>query len=133
MSEDSSKRMVQLSDEELLEIIQHSKDYIPEYLKAADEELKKRNIPVEKIADIKQNISKLDDVTETKANQPLSWIIRILMFLLSFGLLQVLLYQYYDSRGYKRKGSECWKWMSYGLIFYVVVIVVMMILKRLLK
>ena len=133
MSEDSSKRMVQLSDEELLEIIQHSKDYVPECLKAADEELKKRNILVEKIADTKQNISKLDDIAETKAIQPLSWILRILMFLFPLGIIQILLYQYYDSRGYKRKGSECWKWMFYGLIFYVVVVVVMMILKRLLK
>jgi len=121
MSEDFSKRMAQLSDEELLEIIQHSKDYVPEYLKASDEELKKRNIPVEKIANIKQNISKLDDVAETKAIQPLSWVMRILMFLLTLGLPQVLLFQYYDSRGYKRKGSECWIWMFYGLIFYVVV------------
>jgi len=123
MSEDLSKRVVQLSDEELLEIIQHSKDYIPEYLRAVDEELKKRNIPVEKIADIKQNISKLDGVAETKAIQPLSWILRILMFLFPFGIIQILLFQYYDSKGYKRKGLECWKWMFYGLIFYVIVVV----------
>lgn len=124
MSEDSSKRMVQLSDEELLEIIQHSKDYVPECLKAADEELKKRNIPVEKIADIKQNISKLDDVAETKAIQPLSWILRILLFLFSFGIIQILVASYYENRGYKRKGLECWKWMFYGLIFYVVVFII---------
>jgi hypothetical protein len=123
MNEEFSKRMVQLSDEELLEIIQHSKDYVPECLKAADEELKKRNIQVDKIADIKQNISKLDDVAEAKAIQPLSWILRIMLFLLPFGIIQILVASYYENRGYRRKGSECWKWMFYGLIFYVVVVV----------
>lgn len=123
MSEDFSKRMVQLRDEELLEIIQHSKDYVPECLRAVEEELRKRSIPVEKIADIKQNISMLDEVAEKKANQPLSWILRILLFLLPFGIIQMILASSYEIKGYKRKGSECWRWMFYGVIFYAVIIV----------
>ncbi len=129
MEVDYSERMLKLSDEQLLEIIQHHKDYLPEALQAAELELKNRNIPNSVITSIKLSISDIDKQSDERAKLPLTWDLRILLFLIPFGFLQILLASYYEHNGFKRKGSECWRWMFYGLSVYAIAILFTMVLK----
>ncbi len=104
------EELPQKTDAELYDIIAHKGDYLPEALEAAAEELRKRNLPAERLTQLRTAVEEQDAQTEARAQEPLSWPMRILIpFTFCLGGLGVLLVWYYFySQGYKRKARESW-------------------------
>jgi hypothetical protein len=105
------------TDEELYDIVAHQEDYLPEALAAAREEVAKRNLSLERTKQIEAAVQSKKAAAESKANQRLGWPLRILIFVFCAGLSGAILAVYYESKGYKKKASDCWLVM--GLSFVV--------------
>lgn len=118
------EKMSKLSDEELYDVLAHENDYVPEAFDVAKKEFQNRNLSPEKLAELESVAEAKKYEEEEKADKPLPWLIRILMFLFPLGIAQILLSEYYRNIRYKRRSRECWTWMGYGIIFYVVLIIV---------
>ena len=96
------------TDAELYEMLAHQTDYLPEALAAAKDELSKRNLAPEKVAQLEATVQSRDATAEAKAQERLGWPMRILFFFFCAGLVGALCAVYYDQKGYKRKASDCW-------------------------
>jgi hypothetical protein len=127
-AEDFKNKMSELTDEELYEMIAQPEDYVADAIETAKEELKTRKLSPEKISEFERERKGKEQEMATIANAPLSWPMRILMFILSFGVLQAIIGEYYRNKGYERKHRECWTWMKYGLFFFVSMLVVLYVI-----
>ncbi len=118
-----SKHLPERTDEQLYDVLAHSDDYLPEALEAVKEELRKRNVPRETAAQLEATIQQKLTGEQQKADESLSWVLKVVMFLLcasSVGILGlVLLPSYYKSRGYTRKARQCWTWFGWGLVIWL--------------
>jgi hypothetical protein len=109
----------QKTDIDLYEMLAHPDDYLPEALAAAKEELRKRNLPPEQSARLEKIVESEKVEENAKARIPLSWPMRILIFLLCFGLLGIVLALYYDSKGFKHKARDCWVTMGVSVVAHL--------------
>ena len=107
-------------DEELYDLLTHQDDYLPEAVAAARDELSKRNLAPEKVAQLEATVRSQDAAAETKAQERLSWPIRIFIFIFCAGLSGVLLAVYYDKEGYKKKATDCWITLGASILFHLV-------------
>jgi hypothetical protein len=123
-------KMREMTDEELCEMLVHDKNYVPEAVMAAQHEIATRNLTQERITEIQDALKKKDENDIALANIPLRWSIRILMFIFSFGIIQAIIGEYYRNRGYERKHRECWAWMKYGLFFWVILFLTILIIDK---
>jgi hypothetical protein len=109
------------TDAELYEMIVNKDDYLTEAIAAAKAELSRRNLPSEKVEQIKAVALSEKAAVESKAQERLGWPMRILIFLFCAGLLGAVLAVYYDSKGYKRKAADCWLTMGISFLFYLAI------------
>ena len=109
------------TDAELYDILSHKEDYLPEAFAAAQDELSKRNLAPEKTAQLEAGVESQKASTDAKAQERLGWPMRIFIFIFFAGLLGAVLAVYYDTKGYKRKASDCWITMGVSLGFHLVV------------
>jgi len=109
------------SDEELVDILSHKDQYEPTALQAVRKELDARCLETNRILQLEKEAESRTEEEERTANLPLQWPLRILMLLASFGILQVIFGEYFRSRGYIRRYKECWKWMAFGWLFWLVI------------
>ena len=109
------------SNEELFYALKHSDDYEQTSIEVIQNEIKKRNLDTEQTLELEASANNLKQTENLKAEQPLQWPLRILMLVLSFGILQLILGEYYRNRGYTRKYREVWRWMLYGILFWLAV------------
>jgi len=107
------------TDAELYDMLAHQDDYLPEALAAAKDELSKRNLAPERVAQIEATVQSQIAATETKAQESLSWPMRIVIFIFCAGLFGALLAVYYDSKGYKKKASDCWITLGISIAFHL--------------
>jgi len=107
------------TDEELFQALAHAGDYAPAAIEAVQREIARRHLDVQQISELESAAAKTKAEETAKAELPLRWPMRILMFLLSFGIAQIILMEYYGSRGYTRRSREVWRWMAYGLLFWL--------------
>jgi len=121
------EQMPRKSDEELFGILAHRDDYMPEAIAAAEQELNKRNIEPPKIAEFQTLAKEKKDEEDIISNEPLSWPIRIILFLFPVGIPQFILAEHYRGKS-KRKAEECWTWMVYGIIFYAAIFILRLFL-----
>lgn len=119
LPQDFWEQLPERTDEELYGMLAHPDDYRPEALEAAKEELRKRNLAPVRTAQLEAVAQSQKTVEDTKANQPLGWPMRILVFMVSFGILGVILALFYESKGYKRKASQCWITMGISIVFWL--------------
>ena len=96
------------TDSELYDMLAHEGDYLPEALAAAKDELGKRNLAPETVAQLEATVLSQDATAEAKAQERLGWPLRIFIFIFCAGILGALFAVYYENRGYKRKASDCW-------------------------
>ena len=120
---DFEEKMSQLSDEELFDVLAHESDYIEEAIVAAKKELRTRDLSPEVKATLEAVSEDKLFEEEEKSNKPLPWIIRILMLIFAIGIPQIILAEVYRNRGFDRRAKECWVWMSYGIIFYIIILI----------
>jgi hypothetical protein len=109
----------QKTDIDLYDMLARADDYLPEALAAAKEELRKRNLPPEHTARLQIIVESEKAEQRAKAEIPLSWPMRILVFFLCAGLVTILLAVYYDSKGFKRKARDCWVMMGFSAVAHV--------------
>lgn len=113
------ERMSKLSDEELYDVLAHESDYIPEAIEAAKKALQNRNLSAEKLTELESNLQEQELEKEEEADIPLSWPLRIFLFLFPLGVAQILISEYYRNKKYKKRAKECWVCMGYGIFFYI--------------
>ena len=128
---DFTQQMQKLSDEELVEIVSFSEkdSYLPEAIEAARQELVARNLSSAAISAMAHS---LGTRRHRDASQPLSWPARIAFFVLPVGALSIMILIVVawslQSKGYKRKSSEAWKWMGLGIVFWIGLVILVVIL-----
>ena len=96
------------TDAELYDMLAHPEDYLPDALAAAKEELGKRNLTVDRVSQLEAGVQSQTAADDAKAQERLGWPMRIFLFIFCAGLLGAVMAVYYDSKGYKRKASDCW-------------------------
>jgi hypothetical protein len=120
LPKDFWEQLPQKADGDLYEMLAHQDDYLPEALDAAREELRKRDLPPERVSQLKAVVQTHKASEVAKASERLGWPTRILIFLLCAGLSGAILAVYYDSKGYKQKSSDCWITMVISFTAHVV-------------
>ena len=108
------------TDAELYDILAHQEDYLPEALAAARDELSKRNLAPDRVAQLEAAVQSEKAVADTKAEERLGWPMRIFIFIFCAGLLGAVLAIYYDRKGFKRKASDCWITLGVSIVFHIV-------------
>lgn len=108
------------TDGELYDMLAHQDDYLPEALEAAKDELAKRNLAPERVAQLEATVQSQKVAEETKAQERLGWPMRIFIFIFCAGLFGALLAVYYDSKGYKKKASDCWITLGVSAAIHIV-------------
>jgi hypothetical protein len=117
--------MREVSDEELYEIVKFGSedDFIFDAIAAAKNEFERRNLSSEKQSEIAQIIQNKREQERIMSEKPLSWPGRIAFFIISSGLITIIILSIIagrlESRGYSRKSSEAYKWMGAGVIFWI--------------
>lgn len=116
------------TDRELIDIVSISRnDYQPEAIKAAEEELSKRNINLDTIEKTKKGICNDIELRKTKAQKPLQTYWKVLTFIFP-GILNLFFAFVFTVDGYDTRTREMWKWTAYGFCFYVVIILLIRML-----
>lgn len=119
MSEKDDAKLIQIMTSE-------RKDYQPEAVIAAEEELKKRGITPSMYQDFTKKVEKLIEVEKEKEAEkqrfPLSAWIKAIAFVFPFPLLFIigLVLMLF---GYQTRGRELCKWTSLGWLFYFILII----------
>ena len=126
------KDLAERSDEQLYDMLAHADDYVPEALEAVREELRKRDLPPERAAELEVAAQQKLTGEQQKAKEPLSWILKVVMFLLCATCVGIwcsaLLYSYYKSKGCTKKASQCWAWFIWGLVIWPVLLIILALL-----
>lgn len=123
-----AEAMAKRSYAELHEIVGKLRnEYEHEAVVAAEAEVEKRNLAGEKILPIESEIKSKKQLKAEKANAPLLVHWKILTLFLP-GLLNLLIADELKTEGYDRQYSEIWKWFFYGLGFYILVLLIVIIL-----
>lgn len=114
------EQLPQQTDAGLYTMLSHQADYLPEAIEAAKEELRKRKLTEPRAAQLEAESQSETAAEEAMANEPLSWPMRIVLFIVCSGLLGAIMAVYYDKKGFKRKATECWVVLGVSLLFWLV-------------
>ena len=114
--------MAEKDDIELIRITtSEKKDYQPEAVEAAENELKKRKISALMYEDFTNKVEKRIENEKLQMTLP-KWIKvvvflfhAILFFIIGFGLIMF---------GYQKRGKELCKWTFFGCILYFTIIII---------
>jgi len=127
MNNKFSEVMARCSDSELIEIITKKREeYESEALKAAEVELKKRNLSTEQIQEARESVEEKDQELKQRAEEPLGEGWMALNFFLP-GLITYVFAREFKADGYERKYNEAKQWMIYGFGFYLGLIVLLIV------
>jgi hypothetical protein len=120
-SQDFTTRMQTLTDEELGEILTFGErdGFVPSAIEAARKELVARNLSPASVSTLAASIKTTREQESDLAGQPLSWPARIAFLFSSIGIVPILFALSFESKGYKQKSSDAWKWMGLGVLFWV--------------
>ncbi len=97
-------------------MLAHADDYLPEALDAARKELGRRNLAPERATVLQANAQSAVAREIGKADEPLEWSMRVLVFALGF-CPAIFFGLYYQSKGYTRKAKEAWYCSIAGFLF----------------
>jgi len=121
--------MKKRSDSELLEIVTKLKnDYQPEALDAAREEINNRNLSQEQIDLAENEIKEKEKAEKDRKDEPLETGQRILFFIFFWGIIPWIMASTFKNNGYNKKYKDAWRFMKYGFLTYIGIIVIMILL-----
>jgi uncharacterized membrane protein YdbT with pleckstrin-like domain len=121
--------MKKRSDSELLEIVTKLKnDYQPEAVEAAREEIKNRNLSQEQIDQAENEIKEKEKIEKDREGEPLETGQRIMFFIFFWGIVPWIMASTFKNKGYTKKYKDAWRFMKYGFLTYVGIIVIMILL-----
>ena len=120
--------MKKRSDSELLEIVNKFKDdYQPEAVEAAMLEIKNRNLSKDDILKAENEILEKEADLIEKESQPLETGQRILFFIFFWGIVPWIMASTFKNNGYNTKYKDAWRFMKYGFLTYLGLIVIMIL------
>lgn len=111
------------ADEQLFHVLAHRDEYEPATIEAVQREIARRNLDTKRVSELEATAAKTKGEEAAKAELHLQWPMRILMLLLSFGIPQIILGEYYRNTGYTRRSREVWRWMGFGLLFWFAIVI----------
>ena len=117
---DFQKTLAEKPADALYQMLAQADDYLPETLAAAREELGRRNLAPEKVADEIESFKQAGRADEASRNaEPLAWPLRISILILGGTVgIPAALY-YWTKGGYKRKFRESLIWILYAIVFWL--------------
>ncbi len=122
MKTEFSETMQQATNSELLEITTTLRnDYQHEAVLAAEIELKKRNLSLEKYNLANKEIKDKEYDDNIKNEENLETVYKILFFVFFFGIITWMLAGTYKRDGYLKKSKDAWRFMKYGLLSFICV------------
>jgi len=116
---DFQKQLPEKTDADLCEMLAYHDDYLPEAIAAAREELGRRNLPPDRVAQLQAAVEAQKSQEEKKAEIGLPWYVKVLIFVGFFPVIWFAIY--YEYRGYKKKARQCWVWAGFSFIFLFIV------------
>ncbi|MFN8281782.1 MAG: hypothetical protein U0U67_01105 [Chitinophagales bacterium] len=120
--------MSKRTDAELVKIVTGPiDDYEPSAFEAAKKEFEKRNLSLETLETVKEDLKQIQQIEEDKADEPLATHWKVLTFIFP-GLIQLMFAGTFKADGYDRKAKEFSKWTIYGFGFYVALVILIAIL-----
>jgi hypothetical protein len=117
------KAMSDKTDEELYDILAHSKDYTEDANEIANEEFRSRKLDAATLSSLGTGMV---EEQRQREEAPLSWILSMVAFFFStlfFGIPVILAHRYFVERGARRKAREWKQWALFGFFFYVALFV----------
>ena len=110
--------------EELLRMINvNPRDYRPEAVRVAREELISRGVAPDGdentqtlLAQLKEEAARREQEKQQEQDAPLGTGLKVLCFILA-GLPGVIIAIYQTAKGRTRRSREAWKWVGYGFLF----------------
>ena len=118
------KTMSEISDVELIKIVTTDRDnYQEAAIIAAENEFKKRNIPIEKFEKTKQIYETVKLEQEVKAKTPLELHWKIIGFFLPL-MFMFFIAGAFKVHGYEKKANELAKWAAFGIGFYIILAII---------
>ena len=114
---DFQKSLAGKTEEELYAVVAEPQDYLPEALEAVQAELRRRDLPKERVMQVQSTLEAKRAEATRIAEMPLAGEMRLLIFLGMCATIWLPLY--YQATGYKRKASESWKWLFYAFLFWI--------------
>ena len=115
------EQLARKTDAELYDMLAHQDDYLPEAVAAAKDEMSRRKLAPERVAQLEATVQLQDAAANTKAQERLGWPMRILVFVVCSGILGIVLALYYENRGYKKKASDCWITLGISVAVHVLI------------
>jgi hypothetical protein len=122
MSTSFTELMSQKSDEQLLKIVARPGDYQPEAFEAAQREITKRNLSMDRIEVAKSEVIQEEKISTAKAHEPLEGSYKALSFFLP-GIIALMLSSALRTNGYERKASDLVRWTVFGFGFYITIVI----------
>ena len=118
--------MAKKSDSELLEIVTKLKDdYQPEAVEAAKEEIKNRNLSNENIKEAENEIKEKEIKIKDLENEPLETGQRIMFLIFFWGIIPWIMASTFKNNGYLKKYKDAWRFMKYGFLIFIGIIIIM--------
>jgi len=114
MSNPFSNQMSDLTDAELLRVLDIRDDYQPEAIAAAEAELQSRNLAPEQIAKVQNELALLQ-----RQQESLPMHLKVVYFLLPFGIITWHYANKFKKEGYDKKYQSSWLMMKFGAAFYL--------------
>ncbi|MGH9444377.1 MAG: hypothetical protein ACRD3O_01345 [Terriglobia bacterium] len=123
LSQEFERTLAENTDEQLHSMLAHARDYIPEALVRIRTEMERRNLSPERVEELDRLSQAIVAEEANVAQKQLAWPSKVIIFLLSFSLIEVavvaVIGEAYRNKGYMRKYEDCWTWMWYGLVFWI--------------
>ena len=130
MNNNFNKVMSSKSDSQLMAILTRERDqFQPEALMAAEDELRKRNLSIAHVENIKRENDIKSEKDADKAEAPLEIGCKILGFFIP-GLIPVIFSGTFKADGYSRKARELGRWTAYGFAFYMGLVIIVKTVDR---
>src|SRR5579871_4508474 len=122
-----TQTMQRFSDNELAEIASFGETdgYLPQAVVAARNELAARNLGSTDLSSKADSVETRRNREVELANQSLSWPARVAFFIVpifSWPILAFIAWSL-ETRGYRQKSSDAWKWMGLGIAFWIGLII----------
>jgi hypothetical protein len=119
---DLEKEIARKSDDELFHILRHDKDYMPNVIEIVRAEIQCRNLGKDKTEELESQAQVKVAEEIARAKMPLSWTMRIFIFLFSNSFIFsiavfAVIAENYRNKGYIQKCDDARRFSIYGMLF----------------
>lgn len=114
---------------ELFSIIK-SKDgeYQPKAIECAKDELQKRKLSECEVKELIKQLEEKEELEVLKTEQRLDTFQKVLFFVFCWGVFSWAIAGTFKASGYRKKYSDAWTYMKYGLLFYLSLFIIAFLL-----